>query len=131
MKSSIINCEWLKKVPKISLISFILKVQVEYKNTPWFQIFIISKVTWISLQFWYLKLKKLIKFHVGLVDFIDVRCVPLLLLGKHQGDNQVWSRLVPAYWAWWSVQLMDVMECTVYGCIPSHWNLCTTLKWTC
>ena len=90
--------------------------QGEHKNTPWFQIFIISKVTWISLQLWCLKLKKLVKFNVGLVDFIDIWCVPLLLLGKRQGDNQVRPRLVPAFWrhgvyslsAWWRVQCMDV-----------------------
>ena len=98
-------------------------MQGEHKNTPWFQIFIISKIAWIILQFWYLKLKKLIKFHVGLVDFVDIRCVPLLLLGKNQGDNQVRPRLVPAYRVWWNAELMGVMECVVYGCIPFHWNL--------
>lgn len=41
--------------------------------------------------------EKLLKFHPRLVDFIAIRCVSLLLLGKREGDNQVQFRYVPAH----------------------------------
>ena len=54
----------LKHVDSVGWELLLLILQGEYKNTPWFQVVIKSKLTGIFLQNWWLQMHKLIQFHV-------------------------------------------------------------------
>jgi len=76
-------------------------IQVEYKNTPWFQVVIKSKLTGIFLQNWWLQFHKLIEFHV----VSHTLNVPLSLLSKHRCVYLARTKHSAAYPAWASWQL--------------------------